>query len=102
MIPLSKNISRNGPQNRSASPDFLLNLVALANFMRLSLLKGAHVGLSCAAWRGSQVSNARPGPPDLVSWSFSTQLAAVKLAARDDKEEQSRFVALVGSRIIRL
>jgi len=33
----------------SASPDFLLNLVALANFMRLSVLKGAHVALSCAA-----------------------------------------------------
>jgi hypothetical protein len=35
----------------SASPDFLLKLVALANFMRLSLLKGAHVALSCAAWQ---------------------------------------------------
>jgi hypothetical protein len=25
--------------------------VALANFMRLSLLKGAHAALSCAAWQ---------------------------------------------------
>jgi hypothetical protein len=32
------------------SPDFLWNLVALANFMRLSLLKGAHVALFSAAW----------------------------------------------------
>jgi hypothetical protein len=31
------------------SPVFLLNLVALANLMRLSLLKGAHAALSCAA-----------------------------------------------------
>src|SRR5271156_795067 len=38
-----------GTADPSASPDFLLNLVALANFMRLSLLKGAHVALSCAA-----------------------------------------------------
>ena len=29
----------------SPSPDFLWNLVALANFMRLSLLKGARAGL---------------------------------------------------------
>jgi hypothetical protein len=39
----------------SASPDFLLNLVALANFMRLSLLKGAHVALSYAAWQEIRV-----------------------------------------------
>jgi hypothetical protein len=70
MIPLSK-ISRSGPRNRrslvnkrvragrtadpSASPDFLLDLVALANFMRLSLLKGAHVALSSAAWQEIRV-----------------------------------------------
>jgi hypothetical protein len=39
----------------SASPGFLLKLVALANFMRLSLLKGAHVALSCAAWQEIRV-----------------------------------------------
>jgi hypothetical protein len=39
----------------SASPDFLLNLVALTNFMRLSLLKGAHAALSCAAWQEIRV-----------------------------------------------
>jgi hypothetical protein len=43
---------RNGP---SASPDFLSNLVALANFMRLSLWKGAHATLSCAAWQEIRV-----------------------------------------------
>jgi hypothetical protein len=39
----------------SASPDFLWNLVALANFMRLSLLKGAHAALSYAAWQEIRV-----------------------------------------------
>jgi hypothetical protein len=33
----------------SPSPDFLLKLVALANFMRLSLMKGARAALSGAA-----------------------------------------------------
>ena len=44
-----------GTADPSASPDFLLKLVALANFMRLSLLKGAHVALSCAAWQEIRV-----------------------------------------------
>ena len=39
----------------SAPPDFLWNLVALANFMRLSLLKGANAALSCAAWQEIRV-----------------------------------------------
>jgi hypothetical protein len=42
-------------ENRSslhyATPDFLLRLAALANFMRLSLMKAAHVVVSCAAWQ---------------------------------------------------
>jgi hypothetical protein len=33
----------------SATPDFLLGLVALANFMRLSLLKAAYVAIVNAA-----------------------------------------------------
>jgi len=41
----------------SASPDFLLNLVALANFMRLSLLKGAHA--RCPVLRGRKSGFAR-------------------------------------------
>ena len=53
MSTLSKNISRKGPQNRRslryATPDFLLRLVALMSFMRLSLMKAAHVALSGAA-----------------------------------------------------
>ena len=32
-------------------PDFLLNLPALANLMRLSSLKGAHVALFKGAWQ---------------------------------------------------
>jgi hypothetical protein len=39
----------------SAAPDFLSDLVALANFMRLSLMKGAHVALSGAAWQEIRV-----------------------------------------------
>jgi hypothetical protein len=35
---------------KAGSPDFQWNLLALANFMRLSLLKGARAALSCAAW----------------------------------------------------
>ena len=61
-----ENISRNGPRNcrspfdfaqgrLSAAPDFLSNLVALAIFMRLSLLKGAHAVLSSAAWQEIRV-----------------------------------------------
>jgi hypothetical protein len=34
---------------KAGSPDFQWNLLALANFMRLSLLKGALAALSCAA-----------------------------------------------------
>ena len=34
-------------------PDFLWSLVALANFMRLSLLKAAHAVMSGAAYRKS-------------------------------------------------
>jgi hypothetical protein len=49
----SKNISRKGPRNcrslRYATPNFLLRLVALMSFMRLSLMKAAHVALSGAA-----------------------------------------------------
>jgi hypothetical protein len=39
----------------SPYPDFLWNLVALANFMRLSLLKGAHAASSSAAWQEIRV-----------------------------------------------
>jgi hypothetical protein len=35
----------------SPSPNFLLKLVALANFMRLSLMKGARAALSGGAWQ---------------------------------------------------
>ncbi len=50
---ISKKIPRGvrGTADPSASPDFLLKLVALANFMRLSLLIGAHLVLSSAAWQ---------------------------------------------------
>ena len=40
---------------RSSPPDFLWNLVALTNFMRLSLLKGARAASSSAAWQEIRV-----------------------------------------------
>jgi hypothetical protein len=42
---------------RCATPDFLLSLVALANFMRLSLKKAAHVVMSSAAWQEIRVAS---------------------------------------------
>src|SRR5271167_4446428 len=48
-------------------PDFLWSLLALANFMRLSLMKAAHAVMSGAAyrksgvWDGIHISAARPG-----------------------------------------
>ena len=37
-------------------PDFLSNLLALANFMRLSLLKAAHAYLFGASWQEIRVA----------------------------------------------
>ena len=63
MATRSKNISRRGPRNRRslryATPDFLLRLVALMSFMRLSLTKAAHVALSGAAKQEIRVRFAR-------------------------------------------
>jgi hypothetical protein len=42
-----------------APPDFLWNLVALANFLRPSLRKGAYAGLSSAAWQEIRVRFGR-------------------------------------------
>jgi hypothetical protein len=42
-----------------AAPDFLLVLVALADFMRLSLLKAAHAAVSSAAWQEIRVRSGR-------------------------------------------
>jgi hypothetical protein len=46
---MSSNITRNSRSLHYATPDFLLNLVALANFMRLSVQKAAYadVGEYC-------------------------------------------------------
>jgi hypothetical protein len=42
-----------------ATPDFLLSLVALTIFMRLSLTKAAHVAMSGAAWQEIRVRSGR-------------------------------------------
>jgi hypothetical protein len=60
---MSKNISSKDRLNcrslRYAAPDFLLSLVALANFMRLSLRKAAHADLSTAAQQEIRVRSGR-------------------------------------------
>ena len=56
----------------SASPDFVLGSVALANFMRLSLLKGAHADLSCAAWQEIRVRS------ELVTFLTSIEVCGWK------------------------
>jgi uncharacterized protein YigA (DUF484 family) len=48
MIQAHKSLNRRSLHY--ATPDFLLNFMTLANFMRLSLRKGAHAALSSAAW----------------------------------------------------
>ena len=50
---------RSGQALHFAPPDFLWNLVASANFMRLSLRKGAHAALSSAAWQEIRVRFGR-------------------------------------------
>jgi hypothetical protein len=45
------DLKRNRRSLHSATPEFLWKLVALANIMRLSLEKGAHVAVSSAAWQ---------------------------------------------------
>jgi hypothetical protein len=45
--------------SHSATPDFLLKLVALAIFMRFSLTKAAHVAMSSAARQEIRVRSGR-------------------------------------------
>jgi hypothetical protein len=42
-----------------ATPDFLLDLVALSQFLRPSLRKGAYAALSSAAWQEVRVPSGR-------------------------------------------
>jgi hypothetical protein len=54
------DISEKNPRSlHFAPPDFLRRLVALANFMRLSLRKGAQTALSSAAWQEIRVRFGR-------------------------------------------
>jgi hypothetical protein len=75
-----ENPNGNRRSLHSATPDFLWNLVALTNIMRLSVKKGAHAALSSAAWQEIRVRSGRktfPGrvrrtadpsaPPDFLS-----------------------------------
>ena len=50
---------RNRGSLHYATPDFLLMLVALRNFMRLSLLKAAHAVVYRAMWQEIRVRSGR-------------------------------------------
>jgi hypothetical protein len=59
MMILWENQKRNRRSLHYATPDFLSRLVALANFMRLSLRKAAHAAVSRAAWQKIRVRSGR-------------------------------------------
>ncbi len=69
-----------------APPDFLWNSVALANFMRLSLLKGAYAALSSAAWQEIRV---RFGRDDKFVWKSTifrgSFVPATNLSSRPER-----------------
>jgi hypothetical protein len=56
--------SKNSGSLHYASPDFLLMLRALTNFMRLSLRRAAHAAVSSAAWQEIRVRSARDDKGD--------------------------------------
>jgi hypothetical protein len=59
-------------------PDFLSNLVALPNFMRLSLQKAAHVNLADATCRKSG-SRQRTWPKTIFSNAFAPSVSGFSL-----------------------
>jgi hypothetical protein len=54
-----ENRKRNRRSLHCATPDFVSRLVALANFMRLSVRKAAHAAISSAAWQEIRVRSGR-------------------------------------------
>jgi hypothetical protein len=69
-----------------APPDFLWNLVAPVNIMRLSSRKGAHVVLSSAAWQEI------PGSPDFL-WNLVTLANFMRLLLLKGSPETSSSAA---------
>ena len=67
---------RNRRSLHYATPDFLSSLVALASFMRLSLLKGAHAVLSSAAWQETRVRSVEKHSQE---WSVELQIPRLAL-----------------------
>jgi hypothetical protein len=70
-------------------PDFLWNLVALANFMRLSSLKGARAASSSAARQGNPGSGL-----DFGVWVVTPLLLASKRASKACKSDSLPHAAL--------
>ena len=52
-------MEKNSRSLHYATPDFLWNLVALSNLMRLSLRRAAHAAVSSAAWQEIRVRSGR-------------------------------------------
>jgi hypothetical protein len=82
-----------------ATPDFLWNLVALANVMRLSSRKGAQAALSSAAWQEIRVRSGRDD-----KFVFATHLSGEGRVncrslgfARDDKGKGGASILCDGS-----
>ena len=56
---LKRGQERNSRSLHCATPDFLWILVESANFMRLSLMKAAHVAVSQSRWQEIRVRSGR-------------------------------------------
>ena len=63
-------------------PDFLLRLVALTNFMRLSSLKAAHMAVGWCSVQEIRVAPGVPGPMMIFFQCFQP-IAPVSLRAKD-------------------
>jgi hypothetical protein len=92
-----EHISTDGPRNcRSlhfATPDFLLDLVALLQFMRPSLRKGAYAALSSAAWQEIRVRFGRDdkgesGAPS-EKWLVAGETAGPSATLRFGRDDTS-------------
>jgi hypothetical protein len=70
---LRENWKQNSRSLHYATPDFLSNLVALANFMRLSLRKAAHGAMSSAAWQEIRVRSGRDDNSIARKWPKSAR-----------------------------
>jgi hypothetical protein len=74
-------------RNHHLAPDFLSGMVALANFMRLSLRKGAHAALSGAA--SQEIRGCAERPP-MIIWSILFEVNSLPAEEPSIKRKRSR------------